>query len=61
MYAAEPGESCPFKTRYRSKDAGLFAMLQLCLEADNIVERSQSIVLSQLDHRMGSPTDMWVG
>src|SRR5262249_9445211 len=54
--AVKPAESCKFcrlEPRDASEDAHLLAMLELRLEADDVVERAELVVLAQLYDRIG--------
>src|SRR3984885_7990544 len=53
VHAAEAGEPRPFEPRNHAEDATLLAVFELGLEADNVEERAQRIVLPELDHGMG--------
>jgi hypothetical protein len=53
VQAAEPGELGILKPRNHAEDAHLFAIFQLGLETDHVVERAQRIVLAQLHDRIG--------
>ena len=51
--AAQPGEFRIFEARNHAEDAALLAVFELGLKADDIEERSQRIVLPQLDDGVG--------
>ena len=53
MQAAEPGELGVLEPRNGAEHALLRAMLQLGLEADDVVERAELVVLAQLHDRVG--------
>ena len=58
---AQPGELGPLQAGDHPQHAGLLAMLQLGLEADDIVERAQRVVLPELNHRMRPAAGARVG
>src|SRR3546814_2627519 len=53
MQAAEARELGVFQAGNGAEDAGLLAVLQLGLEADDVVERAERIVLAELHHGVG--------
>ena len=53
MQAAQSGEFRGFEPRDGLEDPELIAMLQLRLEADDIVERTELVVLAQLHDGIG--------
>ena len=53
MQAAEPRKLRLLQAGNHPEDIGLGTVFQLRLEADNIVKRTQRIVLPQLDHGIG--------
>src|SRR3984957_18517911 len=58
VHAAEAGELRPFEPRNHAEDAALLAVFELGLEADNVEQRAERIVLPELDHGIGF--DLWV-
>ena len=50
MQPAEPGEFGLLQARDGAKNALLFTVLQLGLEADHVPQRAERVVLTQLDH-----------
>ena len=52
MQAAQPRELGPLQPRDQPEHPDLLGMLQLGLKSDHVVERSQGVVLPQLNHRM---------
>ena len=53
MHAAEPGELRLFQPRNHAEDAALLAIFELGLEADNVEQRAERIVLPELDDGIG--------
>src|SRR3546814_19048286 len=53
MQAAEARELCVVQAGNGADDAGLLAVVQLGLEADDVVERAERIVLAELHHGVG--------
>ena len=61
MQPAEPRERSAFKAGDHAKDTRLFAMLELRLKADHVPQRSERIVLPELDHGIGGSAGPRVG
>ena len=61
VQSAEPCKLCIFKTRDRLKHPHLFAMFQLCLKPNHIIQRAKRIILTKLDNRMGAGPIMRIG
>ena len=53
MHAAEPGELRAFEPGNHAEDAALLAIFELGLEADDVEQRAERIVLPELDHGIG--------
>ena len=58
---AEPGEFGVFEPGNGAEDACLLGMAQLGLEADDVVERAERIVLAKLHYRIGPSSRPWIG
>ena len=61
MQAAEARELRVLQARDRAEDARLFAVLQLRLEADHVVERAERVVLAQLHDGEGAAAGVRIG
>ena len=53
MEAAEPRELGVFQARDGSEDAGLLAVPELGLEAHDVEQCAEAVVLAKLHHRIG--------
>ena len=53
MQATQPREDSFLQSGDRTKYLGLRAVLQFGLKADHVPERTERIILAQLDHRIG--------
>ena len=53
MHAAEPGELRLFEPRDHAEDAPLLAVFELGLEADDVEQRAERVVLPELDDGVG--------
>ena len=61
MNAAKPGKGRVFKPRNHAEYPCLLAVLELRLEADEIIERPQAVILPKLNNGIGLAAGMPVG